>query len=212
MANTLKNCPVCGAEMAANAKACPKCGAKNKKPVYKKWWFWVIIVLVVSGIIGGATSEPKKVGEVPQSSGENVTTSNTSGTVEERFNIGDKVELNDIVVTMTGIKESSGSQFNTPSDGNIFVLCSFVIENNSDKELSVSSMLCFDAYCDDYACNYSLTAQLESDENQLDGTVASGKKMSGTIGYEVTKDWKELEVHFTPDFWTGRDIVFVATK
>ena len=52
MANKLTNCPVCGAEMAANAKVCPQCGAKNKKPIYKKWWFWVIILFVVFGIIG----------------------------------------------------------------------------------------------------------------------------------------------------------------
>lgn len=54
MASKLTNCPVCGAEMAANAKSCPQCGARNKKPIYKKWWFWVIIVFVVFGIIGAA--------------------------------------------------------------------------------------------------------------------------------------------------------------
>ena len=58
MASKLTNCSVCGAEMAANAKMCPQCGAKNKKPIYKKWWFWVLIVIVVLGIIG-ATSDNK---------------------------------------------------------------------------------------------------------------------------------------------------------
>ena len=58
MANKLTNCSVCGAEMAANAKSCPQCGARNKKPIYKKWWFWVLVVIVVFGIIG-ATSDNK---------------------------------------------------------------------------------------------------------------------------------------------------------
>lgn len=91
------------------------------------------------------------------------------------------------------------------------MLCEFNIANNSKEELSVSSVLSFDAYCDDYACSYSLTAQMASDKSQLDGTVAAGKKMSGVIGYEVPTDWKELEVHFSPSVWSGKDMVFLAT-
>lgn len=54
MAEKMKTCDICGAEMAANAKTCPSCGGKNKKPVYKKWWFWVLLVVVVAAIAGGA--------------------------------------------------------------------------------------------------------------------------------------------------------------
>ena len=49
MKEKLKTCPVCGKEMAAGAKACPSCGAKNKKPIYRRWWFWVLVVLVIAG-------------------------------------------------------------------------------------------------------------------------------------------------------------------
>ena len=59
----------------------------------------------------------------------------------------------------------------------------------------------------------SLTALMEKgNKNQLDGTVAAGKKFNGVIGYEVPADWKELEVRFTPDFWSGKEIIFVANK
>ena len=47
-------CKTCGQEMPDIAKWCPHCGAKNKKPVYKKWWFWTIIVIMVLG-----TTSPK---------------------------------------------------------------------------------------------------------------------------------------------------------
>lgn len=46
-------CKTCGADIAANAKTCPSCGAKNKKPFYTKWWFWVIVALVILGAVGG---------------------------------------------------------------------------------------------------------------------------------------------------------------
>ena len=74
-------------------------------------------------------------------------------------------------------------------------------------------MLSFEAYCDDYACPYSLSALLEKgNKNQLDGTVAAGKKLKGVVGYEVPANWKELEISFTPDVWSGKDIVFIATN
>lgn len=40
-------CKHCGAEIAANAKSCPKCGGINKKPFYKKWWFWLIVAVIL---------------------------------------------------------------------------------------------------------------------------------------------------------------------
>ena len=48
----IKKCGTCGADIAKNAKSCPQCGAKNKKPIFKKWWFWLIILVVISGIGG----------------------------------------------------------------------------------------------------------------------------------------------------------------
>lgn len=69
MASKLTNCPVCGAEMAANAKSCPQCGARNKKPIYKKWWFWVIIVFVVFGIIGAAGGNKSESASKPVDAG-----------------------------------------------------------------------------------------------------------------------------------------------
>ena len=58
----MKPCKVCGAMIAKNAKACPSCGAKNKKSVFKRWWFWCLLVLIVFGIFifSGEDDTPKK--------------------------------------------------------------------------------------------------------------------------------------------------------
>lgn len=42
-----KQCSICGAEIATNAKVCPQCGGKNKKPVYKRGWFIALIIIVL---------------------------------------------------------------------------------------------------------------------------------------------------------------------
>lgn len=54
MAKKMINCKSCGAEIAASAKTCPKCGAKNKKPIYKQWWLYVLAVVILFVAIGSA--------------------------------------------------------------------------------------------------------------------------------------------------------------
>ena len=56
MANKLISCKSCGAQIAANAKTCPQCGAKNKKPIYKQWWLYVLAVVILFAVIGGSGS------------------------------------------------------------------------------------------------------------------------------------------------------------
>ena len=61
-------------------------------------------------------------------------------------------------------------------------------------------------------CQLASALLEKGDRNQLDGTVAAGKKFKGVVGYEVPEDWKELEIRYTPDYWNGNDIVFIANK
>lgn len=210
MNNKMCICKACGQEMAKSAKVCPHCGAKNKKvnPILVGVIVLVMLIIIVSA--AGGNDEPVKVGE---NTTPVTTTEIVSQADKNTFAVGEIAELRDVQVSLVGVTESTGSSFNTPNEGNVFVLCEFEITNNSKEEVAVSSMLSFEAYCDDYTCAYSLSALMEKgNKNQLDGTVAAGKKLKGVIGYEVSENWNELEIHFTPDFWSGKDIVFIATN
>lgn len=207
-------CKACNHEIAKSAKTCPHCGAKNKKkhPVL----IACLIFFVLIGIFGSSeeTNEPALVGDNGYTPVESISNNNSENSNKDvTFRVGQIAELNDVVVSMVNVSESAGSEYNTPTDGNVFVLCEFEIANNSNEEIAVSSMMSFEAYCDDYTCTFSLSALMEKgNKNQLDGTVAPGKKFNGVIGYELPSDWQVLEVHFTPDFWNDKDIIFIATK
>ena len=228
--NQLKNCKVCGAEVAKSAKTCPHCGAKLKKghPILVGILVFVVLIAVIGSF--GSNDEPQKV-EASASAQSTAPTQETEALSQKsetpsseaakepekeegnRFCVGETAELKGVDVTLVGVTESRGSTYNTPSDGNVFVLCEFEIVNDSSKEISVSSIMSFEAYCDDYTCTFSLGALMEKgNKNQLDGTVAAGKKFNGVVGYEIPNDWKELEIVFTPDFWSGKDITFIATN
>lgn len=60
MAGKMTTCKHCGAEIAAGAKVCPQCGGKNKKPLYKRPWFIILIVVILMGAVGSAGGGDKE--------------------------------------------------------------------------------------------------------------------------------------------------------
>ena len=85
MENKSSFCRNCGAQLENGAKVCSQCGAKNtnaKRPIYRKWWFWVIIVVIVLAAIGTGRSGPKKVGQNEPANGGSISQSPASGSSE----------------------------------------------------------------------------------------------------------------------------------
>lgn len=236
MSNNSGFCQNCGTRIPNGANACPRCGARIKK----KFSFLDFLILLVSiallifflklkvdslrSIQGGGYARSEKAsanatatieipiiieGEIVISATE---TETSEPTVENiRYGLGQTATQDNISMTLVSVTESEGTEFLSPQDGNIYVVCEFEIENNSSKELTVGTSLSFKAYFDDYLRSESVAATYEiNDKEKMDSSVAPGKKIDGVIGYEVPKDWKELEIRFNTDFWSRKDIIFVA--
>lgn len=226
-----KKCKHCQAEIDKKAKVCPVC-MKKQGGVLKYIIIGIIAIIIIGALASGGDDEPKLIDtpndkdneQANNDTPDNKDTDDTKDTAlptptvtsepeKTTFSAGETAELKDIRVTLVGVTESAGSQFNEPAEGNVFALAEFEIENNSDDEITVSSIMSFEAYSDGYSTSQSISALLErGDKGQLDGKIAPGKKMNGVIGYEISRDWAELEIHYTPDIWSDKAIIFIATK
>ncbi len=200
----LIKCPECGNEVSEKAITCPHCGARVGNGHSRKAnKIFVIVCLAIAGICvlmsillfafankqQGASTESTRI----------------------TFGIGETAAFpNGILIKMTDCKESMGSEWNKPENGNIFALVEFEITNNTDRELIVSSIMDFSAYADDYLLNYSLDAMIEEEEI-IDGTIAPGKKLKGWIGWEVPNDHEKLEIHFS-DITNNISCIFLIEK
>ena len=186
---------------------------------------WIIIVLIVIGIIGAAAGgrEDDKVKDATEEVKNNDGKKEDKGDYKEdsepeektEFYLGETAEQKNVQITLANITESSGSEFAKPDEGNIFLICEFEIANNSEKDINISSVMNFEAYCDDYSLNQDLIglqAPEAEGKNQLDGSVAAGKKMNGIIAYQVPADYKTMEINVAPDFWSSNDMKFIYTK
>lgn len=220
-------CNQCGTEY--EGKFCTNCGAPNpsevngtqaqqftpaqkqKKPIFKKWWFWVLIVIVAIAIIanlgGKGDKSPKKETGSSKSS-----TKDTSTKKDETFGLNDTAVFKTLKITSNDLKESAGTDFFKPADGKTFVGAQFTIENTTDKDQAISSILLFDAYVDGVKCDYSLTAKCVFTEGTLDGTLSPGKKMVGFYAVEVPTGWAKIELQVKSDWLSSSKAAFVFSK
>ena len=66
----MKQCKTCPKEIGISAKYCPGCGAKNKKPIYKRVWLWIIAFFIAIGV-AAAGSDSGNVEPVQETIAEN---------------------------------------------------------------------------------------------------------------------------------------------
>lgn len=130
--SNLTKCKTCGKEIAKTAKVCPSCGAKVKAPVYKKWWFWLIMIIV----IGSLGSSPENTTNINSST---LVSSNNTET-EIIYNIGDTVSTNTFELTLTNVelKNKVGTEYlnSTPAEGGIYVAVKWKYKNISNEPIS----------------------------------------------------------------------------
>lgn len=142
--------------------------------------------------------------------------SEDNGSDSKSFDIGETAEYKGIQVTLIDYEESEGNDWGNPEDGNIFVFPEIEISNSSDEEITVSSMISFECYIDDYKTDFSSNAfmaiSVDGGKQQLDGSVAPGKKLKGVLGIEAPEDWKVIEIYYKDNFWLDSNFSFKIEK
>lgn len=161
-----------------------------------------VMLFTLSGCLG--ESEPTK--ESYQAEEE------TAKSEEKNFGLNETAVFDSLKITATEIKESAGEQFFEPESGNVFLGVNFTIENISDEEQTISSLLLFDAYADDVSCDYSISAAAAYGSQTLDGALAPGKKLVGWYTVEVPQGWNTLELQVKADWLSSVSATFVFNK
>ena len=172
----------------------------NKK---MKWFAAALILVLALGVFTGCGGDSSDNG----SSGGSQTAQSDEDKVYQK---GETAEINGLQITLQNVTEMSEMDYFVPADGKVFLVLEFELANNSDESFAMSSLMCFEAYSDDYAVDQSVVTP--EGMSSLDGDIASGKKMNGAIVYEVPADYKNFEISFTPDLVSDDKVDFAVTK
>ncbi len=129
--------------------------------------------------------------------------------------VGGTVEGSKWKISLTSAKtyEQIEGQFSTekPAEGKIYLVCFFEVENVSNED-DYFNHLNFESYVDGYNQSKEVLMADIGDFSTLTGDVAAGKKLKGYLAWEVSPDWKELEVSYKDDYFSGKkDATFVVT-
>lgn len=202
MAKMIK-CKTCNNEIASSAKSCPSCGAKNKKPIYKKWWVWLLAVIVVASIAGGTgNSEPSNGGASSNNTGSN---DNVSEEVKEFYAVGEEVKLGDNVLVVNSVEKSAGSEWDKPKNGNEFVIVNVTIKNGGSSEISYNP---FDFQMQNSQGQITDQAftTINTDTALNSGSLASGGQVSGTIAFEGPVGDEGLVLKYKANMFSSKEV------
>ncbi len=125
--------------------------------------------------------------------------------VEEKYYVGDTWKNKYVLVSYDKCGEyESDNEFIQPADGNKYVYATFTFENVGDSDTTVGYWD-FDCYADGYACD----GTYPTDDSGFTQTLSAGRKIEGTVYYEVPANAEKIEFEFSPSFWSSKKVVFV---
>ncbi len=112
----------------------------------------------------------------------------------ETFAVGDTVALSDHQITLESASRNGDK-----------LLAVFVVENTGSKDISISSLMSFEAKDQDGNKGQS-DIFVETDTGGLDGTVLPGDKLRGHVAWSGLGDG--VRIHYTPGLLDDRRVIW----
>ena len=116
-----------------------------------------LVLLMLTSVLCGCTEGVEKETVGKETIGSVETTPAVQDTTEApkktTFALNETAVFENIKITANEMEQSEGEEFFAPEEGNVFVGVKFTIENTSNEEQNISSMLLFDAYVDGVKCD-----------------------------------------------------------
>ena len=174
-------------------------------PKKRRTWLWIVLgvfALAILGCVGilaasqGATSTPPGASQAP--AGNTPSTGNTPAPTQAPAGnaIGKPVVVNaDWTVTLNSVKKSTGSEFDMPKAGDIFLVVNVTMQNTSGSTQNASTLAQWSIRD---ASGQTYTQDITYGSGP-DGTVAANGKIRGNIAYEVPKSVHSFTLQFVAD-------------
>ena len=144
----------------------------------------VLGTLLTLGISGCAS------GDTISGASSEMTDSNTeqsSGETPGSANVGDtRLDSSGVAVTLLSVESKKSSSLGTGPDNDFFMLAEFELDNQSEEEVAISSLLSF-TLTGESGRGYDISIFVDLDGN-LDGSIQPGRKMLGEIAFDASKE------------------------
>lgn len=131
------------------------------------------------------------------------------------YRTGETANCNGLELTFLGYTESSGTEYNSPSNGKVFVFPEFEVYNGTNEKVTMDTWTPFLYYCDGYNVETSTNAIFSMTELNLDiltGDIVQGGRMRACLPLELPSDWKEMEIFYKDNYFGDTEFSFQFNK
>ncbi len=181
---------------------------RKKKPIFKRWWFWIIAVVVIIGIWGSGGGDE---GDVKQAGSPGVTTPTKEA--EKIFAIGDSIDVGKFGITINSSTEQdkfhSDNMFieDVTTEGKFVAVEAKIVNNDKEARTIDTNMF---KLVDSQNREFGVYSKAElmtilGDKYLFLESVNPGMSRSGVFVFEVPKDVNEYSLKMYPGilFKTG---------
>jgi len=112
------------------------------------------------------------------------------------FEVGETADMDGAKYTVTGVEYSQGNDWDSPAEGNEYVIVSITVENGTEEDLDYNSLdwQMINAQGQEDSQAFSI---IDTDNSLGSGTLKAGGTKSGTVVFEEPKDDGALKlVHY----------------
>ena len=217
-------CPQCGTNHEGNycPNGCNLLHFKKKKPLYKKWWFWALIALVLIVAAGSPDSEDSSQNLNTTIDSQSTISTNTPSQAESSapsqaettapsqadnyYAVGDVINANGLEITyVSAEKYESDNMFLQPNDGYMYIRLMLSAKNTSKTDQGIYS---FEFEC--YADGMKMESVYFSDNDLTDGRLSSGRTTEGYIYFSVPINASNIEIEYETSFWTDKKAILIV--
>lgn len=196
---------------------------KEKKPIYKRVWFWILVVIIIGAIgsqMGDGAPATTEAATAPAATGttENTiaaTEAQTEAETEALYAVGDEVTAGDIGVVVNSVEEQesfeSDNQFidAVTTDGK-FIVVDATLTNNASDAKTFSSMMF--KIVDEQGRNFEALTDANlmmilEDQNLFLESVNPGMSRTGVFVFEVPADVETYSLEISGGLWSGSKTV-----
>lgn len=164
-----------------------------------------VLLIIISAVSGGS----KKVGTTDQQASQQPQQQNQQNP-QESYKVGDKIQMDKIILSVNEIQTSQGGQYTKPSEGNQWLNLNLTIENTGQDQQFITTlgqMFVIDDQNNQYQASVT-DKRLENPGSMgLDGAIIASAKKTDWVGFEVRKTAKGLKFQYNASFYSNKKIL-----
>ncbi|WP_186785967.1 DUF4352 domain-containing protein [Paenibacillus agilis] len=180
-----------------------------KKPFYKKWWVWLLVIFIAAGIAGQQGGSNTTGTAAPDTSGKGSSDVKAAESQQEKQPqlkaIGEELQVGDVVFkvnkvsTTKEIKDGQFLSYKPDSDGSVYYIVNVTVKNAGNEMINTDSSF-FQLKKGEVTYAPSILITTSKDFFMFEG-INPGLAKTGNVAFEVPKDAKDFVLNVQTGFF-----------